>query len=165
MRHSLIKLFHFSNLLQMPNVYRVVDIEFFSSFLGSCKRIRCDACSHAMQETQVWSLGWQDPLEKEISAHSSILAWRIPQTEEPGGLQSMESQRVGHDWATNTHTQLVVVNFRRPATMLLIFKALVSFAKLLKPPLHCMVVSSSWAKWIVDIASCFYCFRTHFELE
>ena len=44
----------------------------------------------AMQETQVQSLGWEDPLEKEMSTHSSILAWRIPRTEEPGGPQSME---------------------------------------------------------------------------
>ena len=51
----------------------------------------------AMQETWVRSLGWEDPLEKEMAAHSSILAWRIPRTEEPGGLQSMGSQRVGHD--------------------------------------------------------------------
>ena len=50
-----------------------------------------------MQETQVLSLGWEDPLEKEMAIHSSILAWEIPQTEEPGGLHSMESQRVGHD--------------------------------------------------------------------
>ena len=48
-----------------------------------------------MQETLVQSLGWEDSLEKEIATHSSILAWRIPWTEEPGGLQSMESQRVG----------------------------------------------------------------------
>ena len=51
----------------------------------------------AMQETQVRSLGWEDPLEKETAAHSSILAWRIPRIEEPGGLQSMWSQRVRHD--------------------------------------------------------------------
>ena len=50
----------------------------------------------AMQETQVRSLGWEDPLEKEMATHSSILAWRIPLTEEPGGLQSMSSQRVRH---------------------------------------------------------------------
>ena len=56
----------------------------------------------AMWETQVWSLGREDPLEKGMATHSSILAWRIPWTEEPGGLQSMGSQRVGHDWATNT---------------------------------------------------------------
>ena len=50
-----------------------------------------------MQETQVQSLGWEDPLEKEMVSHSSILAWKIPWTEEPGKLQSMGSQRVGHD--------------------------------------------------------------------
>ena len=51
----------------------------------------------AMQEPQVRPLGQEDPLEKGVATHSSILAWRIPQTEEPGGLQSMGSQRVGHD--------------------------------------------------------------------
>ena len=50
-----------------------------------------------LQETQVQSLGLEDPLQKEIAAHSSILAWKIPWTEEPGGLQSMGSQRVGYD--------------------------------------------------------------------
>ena len=51
----------------------------------------------AMGETQVRSLGWEDLLEKEMPAHSSTLAWKIPWTEEPGGLQSMGSQRVGHN--------------------------------------------------------------------
>ena len=51
----------------------------------------------AMQETWVGSLGWEDPLEKGKATHSNILAWRIPWTEEPGRLQSMESQRVRHD--------------------------------------------------------------------
>ena len=55
----------------------------------------------AMQETWVWSLGWEDLLEKEIATHSSILAWRIPWTEEPSGLQSTGSQRVRHNWATS----------------------------------------------------------------
>ena len=53
----------------------------------------------AKQETWVWSLGWEDPLEKEMATHSSSLAWETPWTEEPGGLQSMESQKVGHDLA------------------------------------------------------------------
>ena len=52
---------------------------------------------HAMQETQVRSLGPEDPLEKGMATHSSILAWRIPWTEEPKGLQSTEPQKVGHD--------------------------------------------------------------------
>ena len=51
----------------------------------------------AMQKTQVQSLGQKDPLEKGMATHSSILAWRIPWIEEPGGLQSMGLQRVGHD--------------------------------------------------------------------
>ena len=51
----------------------------------------------AMQETWVRSLGWEDPIEKGMATHSSIPAWRIQWTEEPGGLQSMGSQRVGHD--------------------------------------------------------------------
>ena len=51
----------------------------------------------AMRETRVRSLGWEDPLEKEMAIHSSTLAWRIPWTEEPGGIQSMGSQRVGHN--------------------------------------------------------------------
>ena len=55
----------------------------------------------AMQATWVRSLGWEDPLEKGMATHSIILAWRIPWTEEPGGLQS---QRVRHDWVTHTHT-------------------------------------------------------------
>ena len=60
-----------------------------------------------MQETQVWSLMGKIPWRRESSVfftHFSVLAWRIPWTEEPGGLQSMEPQRVRHDWVTNTHT-------------------------------------------------------------
>ena len=55
----------------------------------------------AMQETRAQSLGREDPLEREMAPHSSILAWKMPWTEEPGRLQSMGSQRVGHDWATS----------------------------------------------------------------
>ena len=61
-----------------------------------------------MQETQVRSLVWEDPLEKEMETHSSILAWRIPWTEEPGGLQSMELQRVvAKSWTRLTNIVLV----------------------------------------------------------
>ena len=60
----------------------------------------------AMQETQVQFLGQEDPLEKGMATQSSILPWRIPWTEEPGGLQSTGSQRVRHDWATNTTTTI-----------------------------------------------------------
>ena len=58
----------------------------------------------AVRETLVISLGLEDHLQKEMATHSSILAWRIPWTGEPGGLQSVESQIVGHDWATKIHT-------------------------------------------------------------
>ena len=61
----------------------------------------------AMQGTQLWSLDWEDPLEKRMAIHSNILAWRISWTEEPGGLQSMGSQTVRPDWVTNTiHSNL-----------------------------------------------------------
>ena len=56
-----------------------------------------------MQEMWVQSLGWEDLLEKEMATHPSILAWRIPRTEEPCGLQSMGLQRVRHDWVTEEH--------------------------------------------------------------
>ena len=56
-----------------------------------------------MWETRVRSLGWEDPLEKEMATHSSTLAWRIPWRKEPGRLHSMGSQRVGHDWATSPY--------------------------------------------------------------
>ena len=62
-----------------------------------------------MQETLVWSLGWEDPLEEGMATHSSILAWRISWTEEPGSLQSTGPQRVEHDWRDleNTHAQVL----------------------------------------------------------
>ena len=61
----------------------------------------------AMQETQVWSLGQEDPLEKEMTPHSSTLAWKIPWMEEPGGLQSIGSQRIGHNWAISLYLSIV----------------------------------------------------------
>ena len=105
MKHPLIKLFHLSNLLQMLNDHTTVDVELFSNFSCSCKRISFDDGS-----------------------------------------------------------QLVLVNFQCLVTMLFIFKALVSFAKLLEPPLLCMFVSSSLANSIVDVSSAIHCFTTHFEL-
>ena len=61
----------------------------------------------AIQETWVRSLGREDPLEEETATHSSTLAWRIPRTEESGGLQYMGSQRVRHDSVTNTYTHRI----------------------------------------------------------
>ena len=63
--------------------------------MAQCKRIYL-----LMQEMWVQSLGWEDPLEKEMTAYSNILAWEIPRVEEPGWLQSMVLQRVGHDLVT-----------------------------------------------------------------
>ena len=63
----------------------------------------------AMQETQVPSLGWEDLLEKGMAIQSNVLAWEIPWTEEPGGLQAMELQRVGHNLATKMHTTHLII--------------------------------------------------------
>ena len=60
-----------------------------------------------MQDMWIWSLGREDPLEKKVATHSSVLAWEIPWTEEPGGLEPMGSQRVGHDWAANSQVTCV----------------------------------------------------------
>ena len=60
-----------------------------------------------MQETQAWSLGWEDRLDKEMASHSSILAWKTAWTEEPGGLQSMGSQSIGHSLVTEWQQQLM----------------------------------------------------------
>ena len=62
-----------------------------------------------MQETTDQSLSQEDPLEKEMAIYANVLAWRIPWTEEPGRLQSMGSQGVGHDWVADRHTYLLQV--------------------------------------------------------
>ena len=72
----------------------------------------------AMWETWVLSLGWEDPLEKGKATHSSILAWKIPWMEEPGRLQSLGSQRVGHDWVTSLYfTHSSIPTWRIPWTV------------------------------------------------
>ena len=71
----------------------------------------------ALWKIQVWSLGQEDPLEKEMAPHSSILAWRIPWTEEPGGLQSMELQRVGHNWVTSLSLSFSFITTIIPLTL------------------------------------------------
>ena len=75
-----------------------------------------------IQETRVWSLGQEDTLEKETATHSSTLAWRIPWREEPGRLQSMGSQRVGHHWATS-----LSLTRKRVSVHLFINKAIFTF--------------------------------------
>ena len=76
-----------------------VDTQSFDGVIRS--KTRWKWMKERMRETQVQSLGQEDPLEKEMATHPSILAWIIPWTEEPDRLQSMGSQRVGHDWATS----------------------------------------------------------------
>ena len=66
----------------------------------------------------VWSLGWEDSVEKEMATHSSILAWKIHWTEEPGRLQSTGSQRVGHDWSTSL-SRLVITFLPRSKRLLI----------------------------------------------
>ena len=66
-----------------------------------------------VQETWIWALGWEDPLEKGMATHFSILLWRIPWIEEPDGLYSMWSQRVRHYWATNTFI-VYLTSLKRP---------------------------------------------------
>ena len=80
----------FRTLLPIPNFGSLLRLS--ASLVA--QRLKC---LPAMRGTWVRSLGWEDPLEKEMATRSSILAWRIPWTEEPGALQSMGSQRVGHD--------------------------------------------------------------------
>ena len=65
-----------------------------------------------LSATRLRSLGWEEPLGKEMAAHSSIVAWKIPGTEEPARLQSMGSQRVGHDWATSLSKPKIFANER-----------------------------------------------------
>ena len=81
----------------------------YSSILGASlsqmvKNLPAVWENSAMQETWVQSLGQEDTLEEKMATHSSVLAWRVPWTEEPGRLPSVGSQRVGHEWATNTLT-------------------------------------------------------------
>ena len=73
------------------------------NFKGSSLVAHMLKCLSAMWKIQVRSLGWEDPLEKEMATHSSTLAWKILWTEEPGRLPSMGSQRVRHDWATSLY--------------------------------------------------------------
>ena len=74
-----------------------------ASSLGLLREAQTVKNLPALRAIQVWTLDWEDLLEKGLASHSRIPAWRISWTEEPGGLQSVGSQRVRHDWATNTH--------------------------------------------------------------
>ena len=77
----------------------------------------------AIQKTQVQSLGWEDPLEEEKATYSSILPWKIQWTEEPGGLHSMGSQEVGHDWATKLNILCFIVYFVQHIDLIVVYFA------------------------------------------
>ena len=111
---------HAIHLLKMYNsVFFSVFTDMFSVFtnmFGTSWVVQMK-CLPTIQETWVWSLGQEDPLEKEMAPHSSTLAWKIPCTEERGRLQSMGSQRVRHNWVTSlslsqTCSTITTVNFR-----------------------------------------------------
>ena len=84
---SIVDILHYISLLAPPRKH-IIDMQHYISF---------------KYETQVRSLGWEEPLEKEMAIHSSTIAWKIPRTEEPGRLQSKGLQRVGHNWAISLH--------------------------------------------------------------
>ena len=89
------------NFNKHTKLIKVFIIEIFILLLLVVKNPPANA---GTQETWVQSVGWEDRLEKEMATHSSILAWRIPRTEEPGGVQSTGSQRVSHNWSDLAHT-------------------------------------------------------------
>ena len=94
------------------------------------------------QETRVWSLGWEDTLGKEMATHSSILAWRIPWMEEPGGLPSMGSQRVRHNWVTNTFTFTICTH----GPLLTALQVGGTGSLWVSPPAHVTWLSDKWYK-------------------
>ena len=96
---------------RLDGLFEVFLISWFRHVLGFIggsdgKESVCNA------QTQLQSLGWEDPLEKGMVTHSSVLAWRILWTEEPGGLQSMELQSVGHDWATKMSLYCILLRLK-----------------------------------------------------
>ena len=98
----------------------------------------------------VWSMDREDPLEKEMATHSSVLAWRIPWTEEPGGLQSMGSQRVRHDWVTNI-TLLLHYIYNYLHGVFIAFSSVAQSCLLLCDPIDCsacqasLSITNSWS--------------------
>ena len=84
-------------------------------------------CLPPMQETWVRSLGQEDPLEKEMAIHSSILAWRIPWMEKPSRLQSTRLQRVRHDWATSPHLTFTLDSILKSRDIILLYSHIYGF--------------------------------------
>ena len=108
----------------------------------------------AVQETWVRSLGQEDPLEKEMAAHSSTLAWKIPWTEKPGRLQSMGSQRVGHDWATSLSLSLEKAMATHSSTLAWRIPGTVEPGGLPSMRLH--RVRHDWSDSAAAVAACHY---------
>ena len=100
----------------------------------------------AMQETWVQSLGLEDPLKKGMATHSSILSWKIPGIEEPGRLQSMTSQRVRHNRATNRHAHSKHIN-EYQSNVSLLFDAFLNLS-VLNDSLECKNFTSSVASYL-----------------
>ena len=100
--------FNFREYVFVLNNFFLV-LTLFSSVLLTSLVAQTVKCLLTMQETWVQSLGQEDPLEKEIATHSSTLAWKIPWTEEHGRLQSMGSQRVGHEWETSLSLSFIKI--------------------------------------------------------
>ena len=115
----------FQTNTRFPTFSNVAQLLLVPWWVSSKVNLFCEICGGSegkkrlpiciMQETRVRSLGQEDPLEKEMAPHSSTLAWKIPRMEEPGRLQSMGSQRVGHNWATSlTHIYIHIYIFFPP---------------------------------------------------
>ena len=94
-----------SNIYTEFSIYKYIFIYYLYVYVNIWASLVAQSVKNlpTVQETWVQSLSWADPLEKEMATHSTILAWKISWAEEPGGLQSMGSQGVGHDWVTNTY--------------------------------------------------------------
>ena len=109
-----------------------------------------------MQETWIWFLGWEDLLEKEMASHSSILAWEIPQTEKPGRLQSLGSQRVGHNWATSLDWPLPVSLTMITLLILILAVGLVTVSPQDWPPILCLSVGIAYVASCVLLLGCYF---------
>ena len=96
-----------------------------------------------------WSLGWEDPLKEGMATHSSLLAWRIRWTEEPGGLQCIELQRVRHDWSDSMHSCI-----RDIYTMILWLRKV-----------HGCECPSEWRRWLSTSSAILACFKSSCQCQ
>ena len=133
------------NLVLLSLIYRKTDVQW--NYLPTGTVAQEVKNPPAMWEAWVGSLGWEDPLEKGMATQSSILAWRIPWREEPGGLQSMGSQRVGHNWTTFTSLHIITSQKRKKK------KSQNSYSLCLIPKTTLLPQCSQalfpwWAKWL-----------------